>query len=196
MMTYAAQNERVLEKMDPVTAHRVRVGLLVLDAFDQDALLVSGLRTEDEQNALHDQGRKTPGKIVTHVRGKNSYHAWGVAFDIVPVRWGIPMHSKNERMQAILEWANTYRYRQIAKVLMGLDFDWGFQMWGFDMPHFQYTQGLTINDFYLGKHLKPENAWELEVPEPKTSRERGLYRRLERKVASFGLKLVTSIKRS
>lgn len=189
--TYHKQNMAVMEGLDPVVRARVAVLLIVLDGFGQDTLLTSGKRTEDQQNALHDQGRKTPGKIVTHVRGKNSFHVWGVAFDLVPVRWGIPMHSKNDRIQAILEWANTYRFRQIAKIAMGLDFDWGYQMWGFDMPHFQYTQGLTITDFLLGKRLKPESIFELEVDAPTDSRGRGLFRRLEKYVARAGYTLVT-----
>ena len=44
--------------------------------------IISGTRTYDEQNALYEQGRSRPGRIVTNARGGYSNHNFGIAFDI------------------------------------------------------------------------------------------------------------------
>ena len=44
--------------------------------------IISGTRTYEEQNALYEQGRSTPGRIVTNARGGYSNHNFGIAFDI------------------------------------------------------------------------------------------------------------------
>ena len=46
------------------------------------AQVISGSRTYAEQNALYEQGRSKPGRIVTNARGGYSNHNFGVAFDI------------------------------------------------------------------------------------------------------------------
>ena len=44
--------------------------------------IISGTRTYEEQDALYEQGRTKPGRIVTNARGGFSNHNFGVAFDI------------------------------------------------------------------------------------------------------------------
>ena len=44
--------------------------------------VISGTRTYEEQNALYEQGRSKPGRIVTNARGGYSNHNFGIAFDI------------------------------------------------------------------------------------------------------------------
>ena len=44
--------------------------------------IISGTRTYEEQDALYEQGRSKPGRIVTNARGGYSNHNFGVAFDI------------------------------------------------------------------------------------------------------------------
>src|SRR5690606_21256542 len=41
------------------------------------------LRTIEEQNKLYNQGRTTKGKIITNAKGGQSWHNYGLAFDIV-----------------------------------------------------------------------------------------------------------------
>jgi len=45
----------------------------------------SGARTQQEQNKLYNQGRTTPGNIVTWTR--NSHHIGGNAMDLVGPKW-------------------------------------------------------------------------------------------------------------
>lgn len=44
-------------------------------------IVSQGLRTVEEQQALYDQGRTTPGKIVTNAPGGHSWHNFGLAVD-------------------------------------------------------------------------------------------------------------------
>lgn len=41
-----------------------------------------------QQNALYDQGRTVPGKIVTNAKGGESYHNYGLAIDVVEIKNG------------------------------------------------------------------------------------------------------------
>lgn len=176
-MTYEKRNGMLLSGLDPVVAARASKALLILEAFGEDVLLTSGNRTEDEQNRLYEQGRTRRGKIVTHVRRRDSFHCWGVAFDVVPVSFGIPL------------WNAFDRFNVIARILMSLGFEWGKGMWGFDWGHFQYTQGLSIEDFYMGKRLKTEPLHEIDVPAPQDAVGRGLLRRLSVICGRIGIKI-------
>lgn len=50
-------------------------------------VILSGLRTQEQQAALYAQGRTTPGKIVTNAAdASTSPHGRGAAIDCVPVR--------------------------------------------------------------------------------------------------------------
>lgn len=46
------------------------------------ARVICGTRTIIEQDRLYSQGRTTKGAKVTNARGGNSYHNYGVAFDL------------------------------------------------------------------------------------------------------------------
>jgi hypothetical protein len=46
--------------------------------------VVQGLRTFAEQDAIYQQGRTTPGHIVTYSPAGTSYHNYGLAIDAVP----------------------------------------------------------------------------------------------------------------
>lgn len=56
--------------------------LLLLEAENFNAKIISGTRSYDEQDKLYHQGRTTPGDIVTWAVGGKSNHNFGLAFDI------------------------------------------------------------------------------------------------------------------
>jgi len=68
-------------------------------AADGHTLRVTqGLRTFAEQDALWAQGRTVPGKRVTNARGGQSYHNYGLAFDVAvlvdgKVTWDIDRYA-------------------------------------------------------------------------------------------------------
>ena len=136
-MIYDSRNYKAIWFLDPVVQDKVKQLLGRLEAIGEDILIVSGKRTSGEQDKLYAQVPR-----VTHVNNSNSYHTWGMAVDFVPVTY------------FGLQWKNGIRFRTIAREAMILGFDWGYQMWGFDLGHLQYTEGLSIGDLKRGKRLK------------------------------------------
>ncbi|WP_316803917.1 M15 family metallopeptidase [Pedobacter nototheniae] len=95
--------------------------------------IVQALRTIAEQNALYNQGRTTPGAIVTKAKGGTSYHNYALAMDVVMI----------EKGQAV--W--TILPKEVVKIGEDLGFEWGGTWKGFkDYPHFQMTFGQSIRD--------------------------------------------------
>jgi len=83
----AKLNEQRLAQVHTILAIRGRC-MIELCAYAGIAVLVTqGLRTWEEQDALYAKGRTVPpiGKkyIVTKAKGGQSYHNFGLAFDIV-----------------------------------------------------------------------------------------------------------------
>lgn len=92
--------------------------------------VTSGLRTFAEQNALYEQGRTTPGNIVTNARGGRSNHNYGLALDVVPI---------NAQGQAV--W-NSPHWDAIGQLGKQMGFEWGGDFRSIvDKPHFQMTFG-------------------------------------------------------
>jgi hypothetical protein len=98
-------------------------------------LITQGLRTWQEQDALYAQGRSRPGKIVTHAKGGQSWHNFGLAFDIVV-------------LDALgkAEWDTTHPgWKEAARIGKSLGLEWGGDWQSFqDLPHFQLVNGLTL----------------------------------------------------
>jgi len=59
-----------------------------LAARGMDVLITDGFRSFAEQDRLFEQGRSTPGNIVTNARGGRSNHNYGLAVDMYPVIQG------------------------------------------------------------------------------------------------------------
>jgi peptidoglycan LD-endopeptidase CwlK len=100
--------------------------------------ITSTLRDNEYQNKLYAQGRTAPGIIVTSVRGGDSYHNWGLAFDvcinIVGKEWDLPLLEK------------------VGQIGPKLGLEWGGNWKGFiDRPHFQWTGGLSTAELKAGK---------------------------------------------
>ncbi len=90
--------------------------------------ITSGLRTWEEQTKLYNKGRTSPGKRVTNAKAGQSYHNYGLAFDVVEIKNG----------KAI--WNNP-NWQRIAAIGKSLGFEWGGD-WKFtDKPHFQMNFG-------------------------------------------------------
>jgi len=87
--------------------------------------ILGGLRTFAEQDALHAQGRSTPGTIVTQARGGQSNHNFGIAFDI-----GVFEGSKYL--------GESPKYNAVGVLGVDLGLEWGGNWKTFkDAPHFQ-----------------------------------------------------------
>src|SRR5215471_18388685 len=79
-----AASEAKLQNVYQALAFRVRQMATMLEQEGIEILVVQGLRTWAEQDALYAQGRTASGQIVTNARGGQSYHNFGLAVDCTP----------------------------------------------------------------------------------------------------------------
>jgi peptidoglycan L-alanyl-D-glutamate endopeptidase CwlK len=90
--------------------------------------VTQAFRSFEEQDALFEQGRSKPGKIVTNARGGESYHNYGLAIDVCEIRDG----------KAIFE----CDWGRIAPIGKAQGWEWGGDWTSFaDRPHFQKAFG-------------------------------------------------------
>jgi LysM repeat protein len=137
----AKLNEQRLAQVHPILAIRGRC-LIELCGYAGIAVLVTqGLRTWEEQDALYAKGRTVPpiGKkyIVTMAKGGQSYHNFGLAFDIVV------LDSLGKA-----DWdTNHPGWKKAGDLGKSVGLEWGGDWKSFkDLPHFQYTGGLTLEE--------------------------------------------------
>lgn len=101
--------------------------------------ITQALRTIKEQDDLYAQGRTKPGKKVTNARGGQSYHNYGLAFDIVIL--------EDKDQNGTFETANfevNALWRKVAEFFKSRGWEWGGDWKSFkDYPHFQKTFGKT-----------------------------------------------------
>lgn len=131
-MTWDSHTDRRLKKLHPFVQKDVETFIDRCEAqLGVQLRITAGLRTFDEQDALYDQGRSTSGKKVTNAKGGESYHNYGLAFDVVEIRGG----------QAVWE---TEHWDAIGALGEECGFEWGGRWDSFpDRPHFQKTFGYT-----------------------------------------------------
>ena len=102
----------------------------------QDFTIFDGVRSFAQQKELV---RKGASKTL------KSYHLYGLAIDLVPwingqPRWEHkPLEVINKAMREVIK-------------SHGLEVDWGFDLWGWDKPHYQLTGYKKQYDVRLLKH--------------------------------------------
>lgn len=86
--------------------------------------IVQGYRTFPEQQAIYNQGRTTPGKIVTKSKPGASYHNYGFAIDLVRMN------------RTVADWG--YDYSLLKPYADKYNIKWGGMFKSFqDLPHFE-----------------------------------------------------------
>ena len=96
----------------------------------QDFMVFDGVRTAREQEKLVARGVS---------KTNNSYHLYGLAVDLVAYVDGKP------------SWDKLY-YNDIAEAMKhviekyDLPIEWGYDKWGWDLPHFQMTGYRKVYD--------------------------------------------------
>lgn len=163
---------RSLEDLHPTVKEKaLELQKLAFDKLGIKIIFTQTLRTEEEQVALYAHGRKSLDKVnalrlkanmpaITAAENtwrtnaksvKNSYHGYGLAFDIAIVGndgktiiWDVKKTDWNA--DGLSDWL------QIGKLSKDIDLEWG-GTWSSspDIPHYQYTFGLTIKDLIDGK---------------------------------------------
>lgn len=100
-------------------------------------MISHGFRSRDVQDALYARGRTEPGQVVTNAPGGESFHNYGVAFDIRPVA------SSDEEREALR--------KRAGPLGEALGLSWGGRFESLqDLPHFEYTGGYSLHDFRTG----------------------------------------------
>lgn len=114
----------------PALADKVRDAADVLARQRTFLLVVSGLRTAAQQDALYAQGRTAPGHQVTNAKAGYSMHNYGLAVDVVPYLSG---------GSGRLNWdSDTPQFQVMVTVLEEEGLEWGGDWKHFpDRDHFQ-----------------------------------------------------------
>ena len=139
-------NSRKPEDLHPRVLEKAKAFIDDCHTQGIDLIVTSTYRDFESQNALYAQGRTAPGKKVTNAKGGQSFHNFRVAFDIVPMRAGKPVWNTSG--------ADGDLWRRVGGIGKAHGLEWGGDFKSIkDMPHFQYTNGLTLADFNSGKTL-------------------------------------------
>lgn len=105
-------------------------------------IITSTYRDFEAQNALYAKGRTKPGKRVTNAKAGQSFHNYRVAFDFVPM------------VDGKCAWNDNLLFIKCGKIGVDLGLTWGGNFKSIkDMPHFEFTNGLTLADFQSGKNI-------------------------------------------
>lgn len=124
-----------------------------------DLLVTCTLRDAEAQDLLYAQGRTAPGRKVTWARGGESFHQYGVALDVVPLRlgkpvWGLQGNGLDDDPSDD-ETDDLELWQRVGLVGEECGLSWAGR-WPKkkrEFPHFQFTNGLTIADFQAGKAI-------------------------------------------
>ncbi|MBG9543393.1 peptidase M15 [Cytobacillus firmus] len=114
-----------------------------------NVVITQDFRSIEEQDALYEKGRTAEGNIVTHAKGGESYHNFGLAIDFAlmsvdgQVIWDMN-YDGNGNSRA--DWM------EVVKIAKDLGFEWGGDWTQFkDYPHLQMDFGLSIWELQRGK---------------------------------------------
>ncbi|PAE26629.1 M15 family metallopeptidase [Bacillus sp. 7894-2] len=131
----------VAEKKDELIALAADKGI--------NAVITQDFRSIAEQDALYEKGRSAEGNIVTHAKGGESYHNFGLAIDFAllsvdgQVIWDMK-YDGNGNSRA--DWM------EVVEIAKDLGFEWGGDWTQFkDYPHLQMDFGLSIWELQRGK---------------------------------------------
>lgn len=135
-------NSRNIDDLHPRVAAMCREMIHLCDETGIDIIVTSTYRDYEAQAELFARGRTKPGPRVTNARPGQSFHNHRVAFDVVPIVNG----------KAI--WNDHNLWMQIGAIGESVGLEWAWRWRTFkEMPHFQYTGGLTLAQLAAGQTL-------------------------------------------
>lgn len=128
-------------RLQPLVARKVDEVVHSMAMLGHPIRITSAYRSYEEQQALYDQGRSTPGRVVTKAKPGESLHNHGMAVDIV---------FRNEGYEA-----SEALWQTLGAVAESHGFEWGgSDKWRkarfVDRPHLQMTLGYSLKDFKAG----------------------------------------------
>jgi len=140
-------NSRKLSDLNHFVEKKANDFILTCECNQIQIIVTSTYRDADAQALLYAQGRTSPGRKVTNARPGYSMHNYRVALDVVPLRAGKPVWRTSGEDGKL--------WKKVGEIGKSCGLEWAGE-WKFfkEYPHFQYTGGLTVNDFIEGKMLK------------------------------------------
>jgi len=136
-------NSRNINDLLPNVQVRVEKFLELCEEEGIDLLITSTYRDNESQEALYEQGRTRPGKIVTNAKSGESWHNYRCAIDIVPLVNGKPNWDGSDPI-----------WQTIGELGEKAGLEWAGRWHSFkELAHFQYTGGLTLADLKAGKEI-------------------------------------------
>lgn len=122
------RSRKMISQLEPVFQEKATQLLLRGLAAGLRPEIVEGLRSQERQNELFEQGRSEPGQIVT--KTKNSMHTRGLAIDIAQL---------DENGEITYEPDDPSFWEKMGQIGRSLGLRWGGDFKSFkDLPHFQY----------------------------------------------------------
>jgi len=126
---------RKLEDLIPILAIKASELSKVIKDTGLEWVITSTWRPFHEQQALYDQGRTAPGRIVTNAKAGESFHNYGCAFDFAV------LHDEK------IDWNDLPTYRRVGELGEELGLQWGGRFKGLiDLPHFQMSFGFSTSE--------------------------------------------------
>uniref|UniRef100_A0A942T6V8 M15 family metallopeptidase n=2 Tax=Neobacillus TaxID=2675232 RepID=A0A942T6V8_9BACI len=136
----------VKERTNQLIQRAAKKGIVVV--------ITDGFRSAEEQDGLYEQGRTAEGAVVTHAKGGESYHNYGLAIDFAlktpsgDVVWDRE-YDRNGNSKS--DWT------EVVQMAKKLGFEWGGDWAKFkDYPHLEMNFGLTIADLQNGE--RPDSS--------------------------------------
>jgi peptidoglycan L-alanyl-D-glutamate endopeptidase CwlK len=133
-------SSRQLRDLRPEVMQKAVQFINACGAHGIEVLITSTYRDFESQQVLYNQGRTTPGKIVTNAKPGQSFHNFGVAFDFVPIVNG----------KAV--WEDEALFARCGELAESCGLEWAGRWKNFkELAHCQFTGGKTL------KQLREEN---------------------------------------
>ena len=130
-------SEARLQLVCPALSDKIHLLAAMLEDEGIVFRVTQGLRTWAEQNTLYQQGRTTPGPVVTNAPPGYSYHQFGLAVDVVPFDQEPPQPDWNTSHPV---------WQRIITVGESLGLYSGSAFTHFkDIPHLQLTGSLPVS---------------------------------------------------
>jgi peptidoglycan LD-endopeptidase CwlK len=119
------------------------------------------LRTFEEQQAIFDQGRTKPGKIVTNARPGLSAHNYGLAIDIalvVDTDGNGTFETASWDVKTDFDGDKKSDWMEIVTIFKQYGWEWGGDWKFYDAPHFQKLFGKSVRELLALREAKKVDA--------------------------------------